>query len=65
MFSGRIRSSCLLLGQMKYGFADVGSVTEELFSFDNIHNLNFPETHVLVLVLDLAPEVLVLNVSWF
>ena len=36
----------------KYSFADASSVTEELFDFDNIHNLNFLETQVL----DLAPD---------
>ena len=29
---------------------------EELFNFDNIHNLNFLERQVLVLVLDLTPD---------
>jgi len=59
-------------------FADVGGATEELFNFDNIHNLILIETQVLVLVLTskvlvlqhwvlillLAPKVLVLSWSW-
>jgi len=35
-------------------------VIQELFSFDYIHNLNLVETQVLVLVLNLAPEILIL-----
>jgi len=57
---------CMILGtlQSKYSSARVSSVIEELFNFNNIHNLNFLETQVLVLeywvlVLVLAPEVLV------
>jgi len=36
----------MILGtlQIKCSFADVGSVIEELFNFDNIHNLNFLES---------------------
>jgi len=38
-----------------YSFADVSSMIEELFNFDNIHSLNFVDKQVLVLVLHLAP----------
>ena len=34
---------------------------KKLFIFDNIHNLNFIETQVVVLVVDLAPKVVVLE----
>jgi len=52
----------VILGTLlsKYSFADVSSLIEELFNFDNIHNLNFLETQVLVTVLYLVSEVPVL-----
>ena len=62
----------MILGtlQSKYSFADVSTVIEEFFNFDNIHKFSgnvAPEVLVFdhwVLVLVLAPEVLVLVLSW-
>jgi len=54
-FLENVKSVILGTLQSKYSFAEASSVIEALFNFDNIHNLNFLETQVLVFVCDLAP----------